>query len=120
MRAERMCSLARFVQSLQSSPQATLAGQWLERTLDDSVNRRLTLVICCLSVGVTGIGLSIVNVALPSISRDLHARLTAETRTPRPWTEPPHRRAEVRPAAVASGLVIPLLRGGRRRIDLFV
>ncbi|MEU4519951.1 DHA2 family efflux MFS transporter permease subunit [Amycolatopsis sp. NPDC024027] len=38
-----------------------------------SVNRRLTLVICCLSVGVTGIDLSIVNVALPSISRDLHA-----------------------------------------------
>ncbi|WP_285480250.1 MFS transporter [Amycolatopsis sp. NBRC 101858] len=41
------------------------------------VNRRLTLVICCLSVGVTGIDLSIVNVALPSISRDLHASVSS-------------------------------------------
>ncbi|MBO8194538.1 DHA2 family efflux MFS transporter permease subunit [Streptomyces oryzae] len=38
-----------------------------------SVNRWLVLAICCLSVGVTGINLSIVNVALPSISRDLRA-----------------------------------------------
>ena len=43
MRCERICSLARFVFSLQSSPAATLATQWLERTLDDSANRRLVL-----------------------------------------------------------------------------
>jgi adenylosuccinate lyase len=43
MRCERMCGLARFVQSLQSSPQATLDVQWMERTLDDSANRRLVL-----------------------------------------------------------------------------
>jgi adenylosuccinate lyase len=43
MRCERMCGLARFVSSLQSSPNATLAGQWMERTLDDSANRRLVL-----------------------------------------------------------------------------
>ncbi len=43
MRSERICSLARFVLSLQSSPAATLATQWLERTLDDSANRRLVL-----------------------------------------------------------------------------
>ena len=43
MRCERICSLARFVISLQSSPAQTLATQWLERTLDDSANRRLTL-----------------------------------------------------------------------------
>lgn len=41
MRSERICGLARFVQSLQSSPGATLATQWMERTLDDSANRRL-------------------------------------------------------------------------------
>lgn len=43
MRSERVCSLARFVISLQSSPAQTLATQWMERTLDDSANRRLVL-----------------------------------------------------------------------------
>lgn len=43
MRSERICSLARFVISMQSSPANTLATQWLERTLDDSANRRLVL-----------------------------------------------------------------------------
>lgn len=43
MRAERICALARFVMSLESSAAATAATQWLERTLDDSANRRLVL-----------------------------------------------------------------------------
>ncbi len=43
MRAERMCGLARFVSTLPVSAAQTAATQWLERTLDDSVNRRLTL-----------------------------------------------------------------------------
>lgn len=43
MRSERICSLARYVISLQSSPPNTLATQWMERTLDDSANRRLVL-----------------------------------------------------------------------------
>ena len=43
MRSERICSLARFVMSLESSAANTVAVQWLERTLDDSANRRLTL-----------------------------------------------------------------------------
>ncbi len=43
MRSERMCGLARFVLSVRSSAASTLATQWLERTLDDSANRRLVL-----------------------------------------------------------------------------
>ncbi|MFN0053140.1 MAG: adenylosuccinate lyase, partial [Planctomycetales bacterium] len=43
MRSERICALARFVQSLSSSAEQTAAVQWMERTLDDSANRRLTL-----------------------------------------------------------------------------
>lgn len=43
MRAERMCGLARFVMSLASSAAQTTATQWMERTLDDSANRRLTI-----------------------------------------------------------------------------
>ena len=43
MRSERICSLARFVESLESNAAQTASVQWLERTLDDSANRRLTL-----------------------------------------------------------------------------
>jgi adenylosuccinate lyase len=43
MRAERITGLGRFVVSLQANGAHTAAGQWLERTLDDSANRRLTL-----------------------------------------------------------------------------
>jgi adenylosuccinate lyase len=42
-RAERIGALARFVISLQANAAHTAAAQWLERTLDDSANRRLTL-----------------------------------------------------------------------------
>lgn len=43
MRSERMCGLARFAMSLTSSAAQTTATQWMERTLDDSANRRLTI-----------------------------------------------------------------------------
>lgn len=41
MRAERMCSLARFVSGLPAMAADTASTQWFERTLDDSACRRL-------------------------------------------------------------------------------
>ena len=43
MRAERISGLARFVIALQANSANTASSQWLERSLDDSANRRLTL-----------------------------------------------------------------------------
>jgi adenylosuccinate lyase len=43
MRSERICGLSRFVMSMQSSTAATISTQWMERTLDDSANRRLVI-----------------------------------------------------------------------------
>jgi len=41
MRAERLCSLARFLMNLSKMAGDTAATQWFERTLDDSAARRL-------------------------------------------------------------------------------
>lgn len=41
MRAERMCSLSRFLMGLPPMAAGTQATQWFERTLDDSAARRL-------------------------------------------------------------------------------
>jgi adenylosuccinate lyase len=43
MRAERICALSRHVIVLSQDHMHTAATQWLERTLDDSANRRLAI-----------------------------------------------------------------------------
>lgn len=43
MRAERVVALARHVICNSLNPAFTAAGQWLERTLDDSANKRLAI-----------------------------------------------------------------------------
>jgi EmrB/QacA subfamily drug resistance transporter len=52
---------------------ANIPGRTAATGTSRPVHRRLVLAICCLSVCVTGIDLTIVNVALPSIGEDLHA-----------------------------------------------
>lgn len=41
--SERICGIARFVMSLSQNPLYTSATQWLERSLDDSSNKRLAI-----------------------------------------------------------------------------
>lgn len=43
MKAERICSLSRYIFTNSMNTYLTHSSQWLERTLDDSANRRLTL-----------------------------------------------------------------------------
>jgi adenylosuccinate lyase len=40
---EKICSLSRYLISLLQNPYHTAANQWMERTLDDSANKRLLL-----------------------------------------------------------------------------
>lgn len=79
MRAERIGALARFVMALQANGAQTASTQWLERTLDDSANRRMTLPEAFL--GVDAILLLADNVAggldvrAPVIRRHVEAQM---------------------------------------------
>jgi adenylosuccinate lyase len=75
MRAERMCSLARFLMGLPAMASGTHATQWFERTLDDSAIRRLYLPQAFLAAdGALRLALNIANgltVNVPVIARNV-------------------------------------------------
>lgn len=50
MRSERICALARFVICDSLNPAFTAGTQWMERTLDDSANKRLSVSEAFLAV----------------------------------------------------------------------
>ena len=78
MRCERTTGLARLVMSLASSPAMTCAEQWLERTLDDSANRRVSIAEAFLAAD--GILEILINVAsgLVVYPKVIAARVQAE------------------------------------------
>lgn len=78
MRCERICGLARFVIGLTSVPYTTAAEQWLERTLDDSSTRRLSLPEPFLATdGLLDIAINVVS-GLVVYPKRIAANLAAE------------------------------------------
>jgi len=78
MRCERTTGLCRFVLSLAGSPAMTASEQWLERTLDDSANRRIVIPEAFLAVdGILEILINVTDglVVYPKV---IEARIAAE------------------------------------------
>src|SRR3984885_12416510 len=59
------------LQSVSQAPAPSSTAQELPRA-----RRRLVLAICCMSLLIVGLDNTIVNVALPSIGRELHASVS--------------------------------------------
>jgi adenylosuccinate lyase len=77
MRAERMCSLARFLMGLPAMAANTHATQWFERTLDDSACRRLYIPQAFLAAdAVLRIALNLANGLV--VNRDVIAKNVRE------------------------------------------
>ncbi len=78
MRSERINSLARFVLGLMPSSYQTSATQWMERTLDDSAHRRLTISQGLLAVDAILVLFKNVAAGLVVNPKMIEARLRSE------------------------------------------
>ena len=62
MRSERITSLARYIINCAGSAADTAAVQWLERSLDDSANRRITIPECFLAAdGILSLAINVIS-----------------------------------------------------------
>ncbi len=62
MRSERIASLSRYVISDLMNPAVTAASQWLERSLDDSANRRISIPEAFLAVdGILNLYMNVIS-----------------------------------------------------------
>jgi adenylosuccinate lyase len=78
MRSERMASLCRYMISLTQNPAMTAAEQWLERTLDDSANRRISIPEAFLAAdGVLTLYINVIS-GLMVFPKMMERRLAAE------------------------------------------
>lgn len=99
--AERICGISRFLISLAQNPAYTLATQWLERTLDDSSNRRLVLPEAFLSAD------AVLNILLPLIEG-----LQIESKTIRSHLE------EEMPHLIMENILMEAVKRGGNRQEL--
>lgn len=99
IRAERVCAIARHVIALALDPALTAATQWLERSLDDSANRRLSLGPAFLSCD-----------AIALILNDIFAGLEVH-----PEVIARHLEAEIPFLATENVLMEEVRRGGNRQ-----
>ena len=78
MRCERICALSRYVVADMINPAMTASTQWLERTLDDSANRRIAISEAFLAVdAILGVYLNVTSdlVVYPKV---IESRVMAE------------------------------------------
>jgi adenylosuccinate lyase len=78
MRAERVCALSRHLITLSQDAAWTAATQWMERTLDDSANRRLSLPEAFLSAEGVLLLLQDITAGLVVYPATIRAHLDAE------------------------------------------
>jgi len=78
MRAERMCALSRFAITLAANGDDTAATQWMERTLDDSANRRLSLPQSFLAIDASLLLYRNITSGLVVLPHVITSRLAAE------------------------------------------
>ncbi|XP_030752106.1 adenylosuccinate lyase-like [Sitophilus oryzae] len=78
MRSERCCALARHLISLFNNAANTHSVQWMERTLDDSANRRLTLAEAFLTADAALITLANITQGLVVYPKVIQRRINQE------------------------------------------